>query len=56
MAYMCFYVKRRLDYKTVAPPTYKIARDNEMVKEKEKEKQKEASRMREVEDALLGII
>lgn len=49
-------MKRRLDYKTFALPTYKIARENEAVKEREKERQKEASRMREVEDALLNII
>ena len=53
---MCFYVKRWLDYKTFAQPTYKIARENEAVKEREKEKQKEANRMREVEDALLAVI
>lgn len=54
-AYMCFYVKRRLDYKTFALPTYKIARENEAVKEREKEKLKEKDRMREVEDALFDL-
>ena len=53
---MCFYVKRRLDYKMFALPTYKIARDNEAVKEKEKEKLKEKDRMREVEDALFDLV
>ena len=54
--YMCFYVKRHLDYKPFSLPTYKIARENEAVKEREKEKEKEATRMREVEEALLGIV
>ncbi|EJD06815.1 cysteine proteinase [Fomitiporia mediterranea MF3/22] len=54
--YMCFYVKRHLDYKPFTLPTYKIARENEAVKEREKEKEKEASRLREVEEALLGMI
>lgn len=54
--YMCFYVKRHLDYKPFTLPTYKIARENEAVKEREKEREKEATRMREVEDALLGMI
>lgn len=53
---MCFYVKRHLDYKPFAQPTYKIAREAEAVKEREKEREKQASRMREVEDALLNII
>ena len=39
--YMCFYVKRHLDYKPFSLPTYKIARENEAVKEREKEKEKE---------------
>ena len=54
--YMCFYVKRHLDYKPFSLPTYKIARENEAVKEREKEKEKEREKEKELEDALLGII
>ena len=65
-AYMCFYVKRYLDYKVETRPTYVIARETEALREKErekekeneneKEKEKEAARMREVEDALLATV
>ena len=55
-AYMCFYVKRRLDYKPFSKPTYTIAHEREAVKEKEKEREKEAARMKEVEDALLATV
>lgn len=55
-AYMCFFVKRHLDYKPFVPPTYKVAREAEAIKEREKEREKQQSRMREVEDALLNII
>lgn len=51
-AYMCFYVKRHLDYKPWSTPSYVKAREAEAVKEKERER----ARMKEVEDALLGTI
>ncbi|KAG5641869.1 hypothetical protein DXG03_004093 [Asterophora parasitica] len=55
-AYMCFYVKRHLDYKPYTIPTYVLARETEAVKEKEKEREKEAARMKELEDALLATV
>ncbi|TBU33545.1 cysteine proteinase [Dichomitus squalens] len=55
-AYMCFYVKRHLDYKPYVTPSYVVTREQEAVKEKEREREKEAARMREVEDALLAAI
>lgn len=55
-AYMCFYVKRHLDYRPFTQPSYKLARETEAVKEKEKEREKEAARMKEVEDILLATI
>lgn len=55
-AYMCFYIKRHLDYKPYMRPSYILARETEAVREKEKEKEKEAARMKEVEDALLATL
>nr|VWO95161.1 Uncharacterized protein [Ganoderma boninense] len=55
-AYMCFYVKRHLDYRPYVTPSYITAREQEAVKEKEREREKEAARMREVDDALLAAI
>ncbi|KAI0784536.1 cysteine proteinase [Abortiporus biennis] len=58
-AYMCFYVKRHLDYKPYMTPSYVVAREAEAVKEKERELEKlekEAARMKEVEDALLATV
>ncbi|KZT73568.1 cysteine proteinase [Daedalea quercina L-15889] len=55
-AYMCFYVKKHLDYKPYVTPSYKVAREAEAVKEKQREREKEAARMREVEDALLATV
>jgi len=62
-AYMCFYVKRHLDYKPYVKPSYILARETEAAKEKELEREKElekekeaAARMKEVEDDLLGTI
>lgn len=55
-AYMCFYVKRHLDYKPYVTPTYIVMREQEAVKEKEREREKEAARMKEVEDELLAAI
>ncbi|KAI0671661.1 cysteine proteinase [Trametes maxima] len=55
-AYMCFYVKRHLDYKPYVTPSYVVMREQEAVKEKEREREKEAARMREVEDELLAAI
>ena len=46
--YMCFYVKRHLDYKPFSLPTYKIARENEAVKEREKEKEKEREKEKDL--------
>ncbi|KAF8525841.1 cysteine proteinase [Hysterangium stoloniferum] len=60
MAYMCFYVKRHLDYKPYQRPSYALKRETEAVREREREKElekeKEAARMREVEDALLATV
>jgi len=53
---MCFYVKRHLDYKPHIPPTYKVTRETEAVREKKKEMEKEIARMKEVEDALLATV
>lgn len=55
-AYMCFYVKRHLDYKPYMTPSYVLTRETEAVREKEMEKEKEAARMKEVEDALLATV
>lgn len=58
-AYMCFYVKKHLDYKPYVTPSYVVTREQEAVKEREKEREKEAkeaARMKEVEDALLAAI
>ncbi|KAF9483191.1 cysteine proteinase [Pholiota conissans] len=55
-AYMCFYVKRHLDYKPNMTPSYVLARENEALREKELEKEKEAARMRELEDDLLSTL
>ncbi|TFY67823.1 hypothetical protein EVJ58_g1380 [Rhodofomes roseus] len=54
--YMCFYVKKHLDYKPYVTPSYKVAREAEAVREKQREREKEAARMREVEDALLATV
>ncbi|EPQ54170.1 cysteine proteinase [Gloeophyllum trabeum ATCC 11539] len=55
-AYMCFYVKRHLDYKPYAKPSYILTREVELQKEKEREREKELARMKEVEDALLATV
>ncbi|KAL4074742.1 hypothetical protein V8B97DRAFT_1868021 [Scleroderma yunnanense] len=55
-AYMCFYAKRHLDYKPHMKPTYRVARDNDIVKEQEQEKLREMARMKEVDDALMATI
>ena len=55
-AYMCFYVKRQLDYKPNTTPSYVLTRENEVLREKEMEKEKEAARMKEVEDDLLSMV
>ncbi|KAF9223270.1 cysteine proteinase [Gyrodon lividus] len=55
-AYMCFYVKRHLDYKPYMKPTYRLARDKDIVREQEQEKLKEMARMKEVDDALMATI
>ncbi|KAG7090130.1 hypothetical protein E1B28_011738 [Marasmius oreades] len=59
-AYMCFYVKRHLEYKPHMTPAYVLVREAEAIREKEMEKEKEAAkeaaRMKEVEDALLATV
>jgi ubiquitin carboxyl-terminal hydrolase 22/27/51 len=55
-AYMCFYVKRHLDYKPYMTPSYVLTRETAAVREKEMEREKEAARMKEVEDALLATV
>jgi len=55
-AYMCFYVKRHLDYKPYMTPSYVLTRETAAVREREMEREKEAARMKEVEDALLATV
>lgn len=55
-AYMCFYVKRHLDYKPYQTPTYILTREVEARKEEAREREKEAARLREVDDALMAIV
>lgn len=55
-AYMCFYVKRHLDYKPYQTPTYILTREHEARREEEREREKEAARTKEVDDALLSMI
>ncbi|KAK7466220.1 hypothetical protein VKT23_004942 [Stygiomarasmius scandens] len=51
--YMCFYVKRHLEYKAHVTPTYILNHKTEAVKEKEREvereREKEAARLKEAE-------
>ena len=55
-AYMCFYVKRHLDYKPYQTPTYILTREVEARKEEAREREKEAARARELDDALMAIV
>ncbi|KAG1830548.1 hypothetical protein EV424DRAFT_1578450, partial [Suillus variegatus] len=55
-AYMCFYVKRHLDYKPYVKPTYLVAREKDIVREQAMEREKEAARMKEVDDALIAMV
>jgi ubiquitin carboxyl-terminal hydrolase 22/27/51 len=58
-AYMCFYVKRHLDYKPWSTPSYVKAREAEAVKERAREREKEAkeaARMREFDDEILATV
>ncbi|KAJ6568652.1 hypothetical protein B0H19DRAFT_1024019 [Mycena capillaripes] len=55
-AYMCFYVKRHLDYKPYTTPTYVLTRETEAVREKEIEREKELARVKEFEEALLATV
>jgi len=55
-AYMCFYIKRHLDYKPDITPTYRLARETEAIREKEMEKEKAAAREKELEEALLATV
>ncbi|KAJ7640045.1 hypothetical protein DFH06DRAFT_1283771 [Mycena polygramma] len=55
-AYMCFYVKRHLDYKPYMTPTYVLTRETEAVREKEMEREKELARIKEFEEALLATV
>ncbi|KIK70376.1 hypothetical protein GYMLUDRAFT_32380 [Collybiopsis luxurians FD-317 M1] len=57
--YMCFYVKKHLEYKVHVVPTYIRARETEAVKERELEREKEAkeaARQKELDDALLATV
>jgi len=61
--YMAFYVKRRLDYKPHTTPSYALARENAVVREREAQAQaqqaakaREREREREVEDELLATV
>ena len=55
-AYMCFYVKKHLDYKPYMTPTYVLIREGEIVKERQREREKELERMKEVENDILATI
>lgn len=55
-AYMCFYAKRRLDYKPDTTPEYILARKAEAAREEQQEREKEAARAKEVEDELLATL
>ncbi|KAH9945406.1 cysteine proteinase [Epithele typhae] len=55
-AYMCFYVKRHLDYRPYVTPSYVVTREQEAVKEREREREKAAALAREVDDELLAAI
>ncbi|KAJ7881755.1 hypothetical protein B0H14DRAFT_2340180 [Mycena olivaceomarginata] len=55
-AYMCFYVKRHLDYKPHTTPSYVLTRETEAVREKEMEREKELARIKEFEEALLATV
>ncbi|KIL65738.1 hypothetical protein M378DRAFT_197865 [Amanita muscaria Koide BX008] len=50
-AYMCFYVKRHLDYKPNMTPSYVRAREKEMEKEK-----REVAKLKELDDAILATV
>lgn len=56
VAYMCFYVKRNLDYKPHVTPSYVKSREQEAIREREQENLTLAARMKEVEDALLATV
>lgn len=53
---MCFYVKRHLDYKPDAIPSYVLARETQAAREIEMEQEKERAKNKEVEDALLAMV
>jgi ubiquitin carboxyl-terminal hydrolase 22/27/51 len=55
-AYMCFYVKRHLEYKPYTTPTYVVTRETEAVREKEMEREKQLARIKEFEEALLATV
>ncbi|KAH8100805.1 cysteine proteinase [Cristinia sonorae] len=55
-AYMCFYVKRHLDYKPYVTPSYVVAREAEAVKEREREKEAALMREQDLDDALLATV
>ncbi|KAJ7934429.1 hypothetical protein B0H13DRAFT_2491719 [Mycena leptocephala] len=55
-AYMCFYVKRHLEYKPHTTPTYVVTRETEAVREKEMEHEKQLARIKEFEEALLATV
>ncbi|GAW04998.1 ubiquitin carboxyl-terminal hydrolase 22 [Lentinula edodes] len=54
--YMCFYVKKHLEYKPHITPTYIRTRETEAVREKALEREKEAARQKELDDALLATV
>lgn len=62
-AYMCFYVKRHLDYKPYVVPSYVVAREAEAVKEREREKEaammkeeKQAASTKDLDEELLATV
>ncbi|KAJ3713581.1 hypothetical protein FB446DRAFT_638141 [Lentinula raphanica] len=54
--YMCFYVKKHLEYKPHITPTYVRLRETEAVRERALEREKEAARQKELDDALLATV
>lgn len=53
---MCFYVKRHLNYRPFAVPTYKVTRETEAVKEKEMLEKEKSAREKEIDNALLAVL
>jgi len=55
-AYLLFYVKRNLDYEPESLPSYRKAREADILRERQKEKEKELRLIREIDDELMSIL